>query len=390
MGAPVLSQAVTAGTSLVLQVIAARTLGLTGFGIFALCLSLLVTASALYTGYIGDSLAVLDRQDRDTRAALACSALIAWALCFVAGLGTILVLRQGDVGTALVYGAMLVLWLGEETFRRLLIARLAFWRLVINDLVYFAVTILVLLGISLVAGPMTLTALFGAMAIGAVAAIGVGIAQVPRAELGELRPGLAGMRMVASFAAWRALQASLRPAALLASRVFVTNLLSLAAVGVLEAGRLVVAPLQVIINGAGSFLLAGFAAGEGSSRNLSRYAVALLLGTTVVGGAGLALFAGPLGELMTGAGVEPALVLGWVGYLAVWAAGLPYVTEVVARRRSRTVFLVRLVDSVVGLCLVAIALALGAGVVAVPWLMSVGGIYSVLRLRRLAIRTRPA
>lgn len=394
IGAPLISQGLTAGSSLVLQVIAARTLGLAGFGVFALCLAVLVTASALYTGYIGDSIAVLDRQDRDTRAALAGSALIAWVLCFVAGAGTILVLRQGSLTTASVYGAMLVLWLAEDTLRRLLMARLAFWRLVINDLGYFVVTMVVLFAGYLIAGSVTLTGIFTAMAVGAAAAVGIGVLQVPRAELTRLRPGVAGMKAVFSFAAWRSLQATLRPAALLGARVLVTNVLSLAAVGALEAGRLVVAPLQVIINGAGSFLLSGFASSErdgaGTSGALTRRAVLLLVVTTAVGGGGLALGAGVLGELMTGAPVRSALVLGWAAYLVVWAAGLPYVTEVVARRRSRAVFLVRLVDSLLGLGLVAIALAFDAGIVFVPWLLAVGGLYSVWRLRRLAIRTRSA
>ncbi|WP_010314329.1 hypothetical protein [Saccharopolyspora spinosa] len=55
VAAPVLSQGITAGTSLVLQVLAARTLGLAEFGSFVLLLALLVTAIALYTGWVGRS-----------------------------------------------------------------------------------------------------------------------------------------------------------------------------------------------------------------------------------------------------------------------------------------------------------------------------------------------
>jgi hypothetical protein len=214
---------------------------------------------------------------------------------------------------------------------------------------------------------------------------------VPSAELRRLRPGREALGEVASFAGWRSLHATLRPAALLVSRVLVANLVSLTAVGLLETGRLVVAPLQVIINGAGSFLLAGFAAGERRGEqagNLATRAAWLLTGCTVVGGAALSLFAHPIGRLMTGQEVDPLLLLGWVAYLGAWAAGLPYVTEAVARKLSRGVFLIRLVDSVAGLALVLGALLMDAPVTVVPWLMTVGGLYSVWRLRSLALRSR--
>jgi O-antigen/teichoic acid export membrane protein len=392
VGAPVVSQGLTAGTSLLLQVVAARGLGLVQYGVFALFLSLLVSATALYTGYVGDSLAVLDRHDRLTRSALAASALSALTLCFAIGVGSVLVVRHGDWVSGLVYAAMLVAWLVEETFRRLLIARLEFWKLVVNDLAYLLGTVVSLGAWAVTSRTVTLTMLFAAMGVGAITAVVVGVAQVPPRELRRLGPGWTGVAEVASFAGWRSLQAALRPVALLLSRLLVANLVSLAAVGLLEAGRLVVAPLQVIINGAGSFLLAGFAAGERgggvSTRPLANRAASLLVAVTVVGGAVMALFASPLGKLMTGAEVEPLLLLGWVAYLGVWAAGLPYVTEVVARKLSRAVFVTRLVDSVAGLGLVAVALWAGMPLMTVPWLMALGGMYSFWRLRELAARTR--
>jgi O-antigen/teichoic acid export membrane protein len=393
VGAPVISQGLTAGTSLLLQVVAARSLGLAEFGAFALFLSLLVSATALYTGYVGDSLAVLDRGDPRIRGALATSAVCGLALAGAVAAGTALVVRHGDPATAFVYAGMVVLWLIEETFRRLLIARLEFWRLVGNDLAYLLGTAVALGAWEFTAHEVSLPMIFGAMGVGAAAAIVTGFAQVPARERGGLRPGWAGMRELLSFAGWRALQTSLRPAALTLSRLLVANLVSLAAVGVLEAGRLVVAPLQVVINGAGSFLLAGFAAAERAgtgARGLAERAAMLLLLTTAGGGALIAVFARPLGGLMIGSPVDPLLVLGWAAYLGVWAAGLPYVTEVVARKRSRDVFVTRLVDSAAGLALAGTALVAGFPLTAVPWLMAVGGLYSALRLRSLAVRTRGA
>ncbi len=195
-----------------------------------------------------------------------------------------------------------------------------------------------------------------------------------------------------SFAAWRSLQAALRPAALLGSRTVVSVAVSTAAVGLLEAGRLVVAPLQVVINGAGGFLLSNFAArmqrDAVNAQRLVNRATWLLLAGTGIGGVALTLLSNPLGQLLTGRAVDPLLVLGWVVYLMVWAAGLPHITEVVARRMSREIFVVRLVDSVLGVVLVAIVSALSGSVVAVPWLLACGGVYSAWQVRRLAIRSR--
>ncbi|CAM02462.1 hypothetical protein [Saccharopolyspora erythraea] len=386
-----LSQGITAGTSLLLQMVAARVLGLAEFGAFAVFLALLVSASALYTGWVGDSLAVLDRHDPDTRAALVSSAVGGWALLFAAGCGAGLVVGDGGTVTALAYAAMLVCWLAEETIRRLLMARLRFWHLVVNDACYLAGTVAVLALVAAM-GEITLASLFGAMCAGACVAVVAGVGQLPREELRQLRPGLAGMRAVASFAVWRSLQATLRPAAMLGSRVLVSGVVSLAAVGLLEAGRLVVAPLQVVINGAGSFLLAGFAArerGGGGTRLSADRAALLLAAATAVGGTLPAVFARPLGELLIGQPVEPLLVLGWVAYLTVWAAGLPYVTEAVARRMSRRVFTIRLADSAAGLATAAAVLVLGGGIAAVPWAMACGGVLSAWRLRRSAARGGP-
>ena len=107
-----------------------------------------------------------------------------------------------------------------------------------------------------------------------------------------------------------------------------------------------------------------------------------------MGGAVMALFASPLGKLMIGGEVEPFAAAGLGGLPRCLAAGLPYVTEVVARKLSRAVFVTRIVDSVAGLGLVAVALWAGVSLMTVPWLMALGGVYSFWRLRLLSARTR--
>lgn len=267
VGAPVVAQGLTAGTSLLLQVIAARSLGLAEFGAFALFLALLVSAAAVYTGYVGDSLAVLDRHEPRSRSALVTSALAGMLLCAATATGAVLVVSGAEAALLIAYPAMLVCWLCKESVRRLLIARLEFGALVGNDCVYLLGT-LGTLGVFRSIGGVSLLALFTAMAAGAVASVVTGLAGLPRREWSRLRPATDGLRQLASFAAWRSAQAGLRPAALLGARVLVANLLSLTAVGMLEAARLVVAPLQVVINGAGSYLLPRFASAEREGRRV--------------------------------------------------------------------------------------------------------------------------
>src|SRR6185312_6171777 len=56
--------------SLLLQVLAARLLGADGLGAFAVLFGLIVMATAVCTGFVGDSLTVLDRGRREVRSAL--------------------------------------------------------------------------------------------------------------------------------------------------------------------------------------------------------------------------------------------------------------------------------------------------------------------------------
>jgi hypothetical protein len=95
----------------------------------------------------------------------------------------------------------------------LLIARLEFWKLVVKDLAYLLGTVVSLGAWAVTSRTVTLTMLFAAMGVGAIAAVVVGVAQVPPRELRNLGPGWSGVAEVASSAGWRSLQAALRPAA---------------------------------------------------------------------------------------------------------------------------------------------------------------------------------
>jgi O-antigen/teichoic acid export membrane protein len=374
----VISQGITALASLVMQLLAARTLGAGGYGSFALCTAVLVAVTAFYTGWVGDSLTVLDRFDRTVRPALVFSFLCGCVAGFIVG-----VLFFGWF-----LGMLICCWLIEETGRRLLMARREFGKLVANDTMYFVVSLVVVGVFWMLRIPWRVESLLVAMSAGATAAVALALLQLPDKEFAAVRPGMSGLRTVAGFATWRSAQSALRPASLLLARLLVASFGSLAAVGALEGARVLLAPAQTVVNGAGSFLLPTFAAG-GAGKKLAGRAVWILVGVVLLVGAVAAVLSEPLAWLVTGGRFSlPWLaIVGWTVYLATWAATLPYVSELVAQKRSREVFIVRIVDSALGAAFALLVLALGFGFEWVPWVMSIGGLVAALWLWRIARKT---
>ncbi|SFT67916.1 Membrane protein involved in the export of O-antigen and teichoic acid [Actinopolyspora lacussalsi subsp. righensis] len=391
--AGVAAQGITAATSLLVQLVAAVSLGLSQYGVFAVLLAMLVGANALYIGFVCDSFTVFDRHEPRYRAALVSAALLVAALCVSGALLLALTFSGGGISLAVPYALLVGSKLAAETVRRLFVVRVSFRALLLNDVCSLVVTALalpVLLGAS---GEPTPEVLLGSMCCGALAAVSLGLWQLPRSEWRGLRPGITELPGLARFAVWRALQSGLRPLTLLAARLLVAGLISTAAVGVLELARLVVAPVQVVINGSGSLLLGKLAARErGGDRRDPRLigrAAGALCGGTVVTGLLSAVLALLLAPPLFGRSVDAGAVFGWVAYLALWAAGLPYATELVTRRMSRAVFLPRLLDSVMGLAVATTVLSLDAPVAALPWALALGGGYAAYRLRTL-VRSEPS
>ena len=127
--AAIVSQGVVAGSSVVLQLVVSRSLGDAELGVFSLLLGTLITLNALQTGWLGDSLTVLERHDPTTRSALQRYQGI--ILVVVAAVGFAVAASVQDVpqSTALLFAVVTALWALEETGRRLLIARREFWGL---------------------------------------------------------------------------------------------------------------------------------------------------------------------------------------------------------------------------------------------------------------------
>jgi O-antigen/teichoic acid export membrane protein len=363
MGA-VAAQGSAAGGSLVLQLLVARSIGEAGFGTYQLLLAALVLVTSVQTGFIGDTLTVLSREDSAVRGALAAAQGLFLLLGAAVAVGVALASSGGDMWLAVAFALATVFWLLEDTGRRLFIARMRFGGLVANDVVYFVATLATLVLLSLRRGELGLVDVLLATAAGAFAAAVAARAQLPGEDFRGGAVTRAGMREVASFAAWRSAQAGLRPLADLGIRATIAGIAGAAALGQLQAARLLMAPLFTALAGLGSFLLPAYmrrAPGLGLTARpaLLRQTLALVGATLLYTGL-LVFTADSLNQLLFGSSIDidRVAVLSWGIFAAGFAAGLPIVTAALARRESRRVFVVRLADVVVGLPLVAAILVL--------------------------------
>ncbi|MFC0864175.1 hypothetical protein ACFHYQ_17915 [Sphaerimonospora cavernae] len=397
-GGSVLAQVVAALSSLLLQLIAARELGSAGFAAFTLLIATLTVITTLHTAWVGDSLTVLDRFDPRVRAALAASSVVTLALGAVVGTVLAIVLDAASGLGVLLFGVLVVLWLLEDTGRRILAARLEFGRLAANAVVDFVVVFSVL-GAFWLSGALRLETVLAAMCAGSLAGVVLAVVSLPHEELAW--PGLrratlreADLRGIVSFATWRTAQAGLRPLTLMLTRVAIVAMVSSVALATVEGARLLLAPALTLINGVGAFLLPRMVrlrqSGTPLRLGLALTASLALTALTAVGGVVVVALAKPLEPFITGGNfpIEPIAVAGWAAYSVSIAATLPVSMLATAYRHSRLVFVVRLIESVVGVTLLLLLLALRPDLVNLaPFCIGIGGVVTsvilVVRLRAL-------
>ncbi len=387
------SQAIVAGSSLVLQFIALRELGAAGLGSFSLLLGILITVNAIQSGWLGDSLTVLDRFEPGIRRALVHSQVA--IVIIVGALTTALALPVGGVDgtTAVLFGLASVMWVIEETLRRILIARREFWKLVANDAAFAAGSFGLLGYVAVTGAAYTLQTLVLALLAGAVVAIGVGVVQLPRVELSRGIVAASRLGDVASFAIWRAAQVGLRPASQAIVRAAVATFVSLEALGQLEAARLLLAPVLTAVSGAGVYLLPTYAAQAKQGRRFHpRVEMAMLAVGGMATGYGLLAIAlrTPLADLLTDGvtSVTAAALVAWTLFSIGFGIGVPPGNAMVARGRSRRAFVIRTVDAAVGVGGACLCAVLG-WVDAVPAGLALGTFVGAALLVR-AVRTLPA
>lgn len=344
------AQGLTAGGSLVLQVLAARQLGPAGYGQYTLLLAALLLFTALQTGWVGDSLTVMDREDEQVRGALTWSLRGFLVLGSLGGVGMALVLRVTSVAGALLFGIMVALWLLEETGRRLLMAKLRFWALVLNDAVYATVAIGLVLAWSVAGRTMTLELFIGAMAAGALTAVVVARVQLPKGEFRGGRLTRQGLGEVAGFGFWRSANDGLQPIVTLFVRATVAGVAGPSVLGQLEAARLLMAPVTTLRHGFGTLLLPSFTARAREGQNLRvDIAAGGLMAMSAAYGAVALGWTEPLGGLVTGGAfpVERISVAGYALGAILASLSLPLAQSVLVRKASRPVFVSRLAGAVV-------------------------------------------
>jgi O-antigen/teichoic acid export membrane protein len=379
------AQATQALASFVIQVLVAKSLGLDGLGTFSILYGVIVLVTALLTGFVGDSLVVLDRRERSIRSALeqyalGLSVLAAVACSAVAFLSGLVTLAQ-----ALLFGLALVLFVLEEMMRRLLMANLGFWRVAAIDFTAF-IGMICVVALSVVFDDLTLGRFLLAISVGQVVAIAFGVVFLPSEERFAVAFTTGGHRAVAAYGSWRASQQLLRPALLTAVRTLVTIFLGLAATGLLEAGRVYVAPAMLVVSGFTSFLFVSFAKNKNARVSVqlpkADKAVWALFGITVVLGAMMVLALPIVGRVLFGTAPQLNAVLGWLAYTASVSAVTPYGALAAVGNKQAFVFGIRLTETLVSVLAVLAMMALGADPGLVPIVLAVSS-----TLGGLAIRT---
>lgn len=373
-------------TSFLVMAAAARILGIGDLGTFSILYGALVLAAALTTGFVGDTLTVLDRFDPSVRAGL-----FRWfiLLAVAAALAAFAATAAGmlSTGEAALFGAATLAYLFEDILRRILSATLSFHRLMAVDATALVGTLagLVVLLHVLSIGVGTFIA---AVLVGQGTAIGVGLLMLPPHERGIGR-GAPAWRAVGVYGIWRAAQQCLRPGALTAVRLMLVAMVGLAAAGELELARTYCAPAMLLVTGACSYIFPSLA--QGGNRALVELLrttdrnVRVLVAVTIAAAAVALVLLPVAGPLITGAVPDMLAVTGWLAYAAAVGGSTPYGQLAAVRGRPRPVFVIRLADTTLALVLSAVIIDATEDFGWVPWACAVATVLGGVAMRGLLL-----
>lgn len=387
------AQAAQALISFVLQILVARLLGIDQLGRFAIIYGVIIVATAVITGLVGDSLVVLDRTDRSIRAGLQVLLIVAAGLLAAGSSLIVAITGFGSAAEAALLGLALAAFGTEEIVRRLLMAHLRYERVIIADASGFllVLTVVVLAELS---GSLSLAVVLGGLTVGQLVGILVGWRLVPRydRELVGLRG--AAWRDVLAYGAWRALQQVLRPSLYTVVRLLVLTVAGVAAVGMLEAARTYTSPLVLMVGGLSSFLFVRYAdqrkAGSpGTLRDADR-AVAGLVGVSLFLSVIALILAPWVTPLLFGVRVDLLAVIAWLGYGLSVAVVTPYGALGAVAGKQVPIFLIRLGDTILAVVVAGSMLLLDAPSSSIPLGLALSSTLGGLCLRRLvAARNSP-
>lgn len=385
----IIAQAVQALIGLLIQILVARLLGIDDYGRFAILYGVVILATAVVTGLVGDSLVVLDRSQRIVRggleAMLLASSMVLGVAAFLVAWGT----GFSSALEALLFAVALAAFSIEEIVRRLLIAHMSFIRAALTDVSGFVVAFGVILAAQLT-GILTLSFFLAAIAAGQVVASVVGWFLVPKSD--RVLVSLRGADIVAvwRYGVWRGLQQVLRPSLFTTVRLLSLAAAGITAVGLLEAARTYTSPLILVIGGLSSFLFVRFAdqrrggGATNSVREADRAVVFLLAGTVVMSVIAVVLipWASPLAF---GVEVDPLAVIAWLAYGLSVAIVTPYGALGAVGGKQIAVFLIRLSDTVLAVLIAVVMLMLDVPVSALPFGLAFASMLGGLALRWLVV-----
>lgn len=380
--AAIVAQGTLSAGGFTIQVLAARSLGVAGLGAFGLLYGTLAWACGITSGFVGDSLVVLDRHERAVRAALQNWLVVISALCAAACF--LLPWATGFVGfrSALAFGGATFVFLIEVMLRVLFAAALMFWRMAAMDTAALLVMVVVLV----LAPRITLAWLFLALMVGQLSAIALGICILPARERWLARPLPAQHWAVAAYGLVRGLHQAVAPGLLALMRVTVIGIVGLAAAGQLEAARIYAAPALLVVNGLAGFLFASYALSRAQPmhtavRSTDREALVLFLIIAVL--AICAVVAIPLmGHIITGHDISALTVVGWLTYALSVAVAAPYGQLAAVRGMQAAVLLVSVIGAMLSLVLVVALAYMVRSVEWVPFGLAIGSFASALATRQ--------
>jgi O-antigen/teichoic acid export membrane protein len=386
MGA-VAAQGVQTSASFALQVAAARTLGPAGYGTFTVLLGILILMSALMAG-LRDAAIVLERSDPAIRGALWVAQILS-AILAAFGAGVSASLLGLTAPDNLIFALLVAVWVFEEAGRRIFMARLEFWPLVGNDIIYALSALGTLLAVRVAGADLTLGSFLAAMAVGSGVSFLSAIVQLPRHEFRRGAVSWSGLRQVAAFALWRSAHGLTRPGSMLIGRLLIAQVASAAALGRLEAARLLIAPGQVLVGAMGTYLVPVYAnrmrQGSWSLRSVRRATVLIVMVTGVYALLAVA-FAQPLSALFAGRSFEVGrfTVAAWSVFAIASAASVPAGAVLIAGRRARWLFAARALDACAGVVALGVLVVLFSPSVAPFGLAAGAALGAVVVWRRAA------
>lgn len=402
-GGAIGAQATQALASFVLMAFAARSLDIENLARFGVLYGAIILMTALSTGFVGDSLTVLDRKNASIKSALQnWAGIIVLAVAVVAAGISVITGFLTPVESAL-FAVASIMYMVEDLLRRWLMAELRFPQIMAVDLTSLVFSLLslgawaILLDLQTASDAshprsLTLSAFLLALGVGQCTAAITAVGLLHRSDR-QPSTAQAQMRTVFNYGFWRALQQVLRPTMQTLTRVLLIALVGLVAAGQLELGRLYAAPAMLLIGGISSYLFASFAkqktvAGSKLIAQADR-GVLLLLALTIPGAALMVLLLPWLGPLLLGSAPGFLEAAGWLAYGISVATVTPYGVLGAVIAKPGRIFVIRAIDSCVSLATVALVLVCGLDPALAAFAMVPGSILGGLAIRVMLARHRP-